>query len=89
MPKGGSLNSWSLKAISLFSSVSLFFISKFFKITIKTETVMTGKQFTTGLTLPSFFLPLKEFFHSIFLDENQVLYHTHSVAIPVSLINDY
>jgi hypothetical protein len=67
--------------------VFLFPILQLFQVSTETETVMTRNQFTTVLALPSFFLIIKKFLHSIFFNEIQVFYHAHSATGSVSFVN--
>jgi len=48
---------------------------------------VAADHFVTLLALPRFLLLFKEFLHSVFFDESQIIYHAYSVANSVSPVN--
>jgi hypothetical protein len=74
-------------ALFLVPSIFLSLLPQLLLITVITEAVVATDHFAAALAPPQFLLLPKEFPYSVFFDELQIAYQTHSIMGSVSFIN--
>jgi len=68
-------------------SIFLFLLPQFLLIAIVAESIVATDHLAAALAPPQFLLLPKEFPYSVFFDELQIAYQTHSIVSSVSVID--